>query len=108
MDFTLMATIKTTSKAIIRDIKKSTIVATGEKFIEAEVDVYEGDVKIETKKFGYPYETTNEEVVEEIKKMMNLRDAEKVQVKNQLKEEAAETEVDGKISQLKDLEINNE
>ena len=108
MDFTLMATIKTTSKAIIKDIKKSTIVATGEKFIEAEVDVYEDEVKVETKKFGYPYETTNEEVIADVKKMMALRDSEKIQAEVQQEVEAIEVAVDGELEQLQDLEINND
>lgn len=110
MDFTRMAIkkIDTASipKAIIKDVQLSEIVATGEKFIEAEVCIYEDDVLVETVKLGYPEETERDEIVKDIKKRMKLRTKEKKQKEEQKIKDEKDSKTKIKIDELKDLEVN--
>lgn len=109
MDFTHMTTkkIKTASKlrAIIKDIKKSVVVATGEKFIDVTVWIYENDKKVDVKKFGYSYGTSEKEIISDVKKHLKLRESEKTQIKKQVALDEEESAEDKKVEKLKNIEI---
>ena len=94
-------------KTKILNIEKKTMVASGEPFLEATVQVMDGSKVLDTKVFGYPADTTAEAIREDAKKYGKLYVSEIAQREKQQVEDAHDAQAQKTISTLhgEELEI---
>lgn len=98
----------TSLMARIKQSRVDTVVATGEKFIDVEVDIYADGVVIETKKFGFPIGTPATQIQTEIKALLGNIKAEAENAIANEEAEQVEQLAQNTISELADIEQINE
>lgn len=91
--------------AKIKDIKKDVLQATGVPFLDVEVEILNGEEVIDTRKFAYPIDTPQENIVADIEKMLALHEEEmKAKEASKVADELS-AKADATIAELKDSEI---
>jgi len=103
-----MINAETSLRAKIKTSRVDTVIATGEKFIDVEVEIYADEQIIETKKFGYPIGTPVEQITSEISNTLGNM---KIEAENAVASEEAEKVekiAQDTVNELADLEINEQ
>ena len=99
---------ETSLTAKIKGSQIETVIATGEKFIDVEVEFYADGEIYRTMRFGYPIGTPVEQIKGEISQALaNLKTEAVNQVANEEAEKVEQTAQDT-VNQLADLEINEQ
>lgn len=94
-------------KAIIKNIKKDAFQATQEPFLEVEVAfVDETEAVLDTRKLSYPFETSEEAIKADIKKVLSayVRDQELAEQNKEADAQAAKA--DEVVEALQDAEVS--
>ena len=91
--------------AHIKDIKKDTVQATGEQFLDVEVELLNGKKVVDTRKYAYPLGTSQEVITADIEKLLILTEDEAKQAELQKEEVALHATADETIEALKGSEI---
>ena len=94
-------------KLTARNIKivKDEVVATRELFLSVSADIYEGENLLETKKYGFSFDTPQENIVEEIAKSLTTYRSEKEQAEKNKERDDLESKADKVIENLTGLDI---
>lgn len=99
------------TKAKIVKISKDKVIKTGERFLNVEVEIVEGTGKNKiTEKviWGYPLDTSSQDIEKDIKKHLKNRKEEAVMAEKEAIAEAEEKQADDTIETLSALEVTEE
>ena len=93
--------------AEIKKVEKDRIVQSGEQFLDVEIEIREEGAKkvLETRKLGFPIETTDKEIQASIKKLLTLKETEQANAVEQAKVDKAEANANKVIDNLVGQEI---
>lgn len=94
---------KFTAKNI--NISKDEVIATGELFLSVTADIYEGEKLMEVKKYGFPFNTSPEDIKNEIKKSLSTLRSEIDQREKNKERDALDQMADKAIEEVTGLEI---
>jgi hypothetical protein len=94
-------------KFTVKNIKivKDQVILTGELFLDVTADIYDGDTLIETKKYGFSFGTSAEEIKAAITKSLATMRLEIEQKEKNKDRDALEKHADEAIEELSGLEI---
>ena len=87
-------------------ILKDVVVATGEPFLAVSADIYEGEELIMTRKYGFAFGMSKEDIAAEIKKSLVTLRLEREQAEQNKERDALEKKADEAIEGLTGLEIS--
>lgn len=90
--------------ATIVEVTKQSIVKTGERFLEVEIELKDGKKKVSYKR-GYPLETTQKEIAADLKKLVATYQEEKTQAATQAEADKAEAGADATIEAVTGLQV---
>lgn len=95
--------------AEIKEVVKDRIVTTGEQFLDVTVEIREEGAKkvLETRKLGFPIETTDKEIQASVKKLLALKATEQASAVEQAKVDKAEANANKVIDNLVGQEIKS-
>ena len=95
------------SKFTARNIKiaKDTVIATGEPFLDVTADIYEGDELVMTKKYGFSFDMSSQDIKNEIAKSMKTLRSEREQAEKNKERDALDKKADEAIEEVSGLEI---
>ena len=91
----------------IVEVRKGTIVATGERFLEVLANITDGEQTI-PRNFGFSMETTKDDIQAELGKVLELYEQEKVQAEANAERDAEDATADETITALEGLEITSD
>jgi len=94
------------SEIKIKEVKKDTIVKTGERFLNVKAEIQDGKTKV-ARNYSYPLGTTEKEIVKDLKKVLSLYDKEKAQAEAVAETDKAEAKADKTIEALEGVNINS-
>lgn len=92
--------------AKIQSVEKSSIVQTGEEFLDVTIGLYEDEKLVETRKLGYPVDTSKKEIMDEAKKILKTYKQEKTQMAEQKEVDAQNAKAQKTIDSLEGEEIS--
>jgi len=95
---------KTEVTATVVKATKETIVKTGERFLDVEIQLVDGKTK-KTFKRGYPYGTTPKEVEKELKQLVKTYELEKEQAVTQATLDEEEAGAEETIEAVQGLQV---
>ena len=90
----------------IVDITKDSIVKTGERFLNVQTVIKDGEAEI-PRNFGFALDSTTEHIQAELQKALQVYEADKAQATENAEQEAAEASADEAIEALKGATITS-
>lgn len=92
--------------AKIKSVEKSSIVKTGEEFLDVTVELFEKEKLIETRKFGYPVDTDKKVIMADLKKMVQTYKQEQERSEEQAEVDKANEKAQKTIDALEGEEVS--